>query len=92
MQVCSPEGYVLSKNVTVGSRPQSLSGLRIGLLDNTKPPVDKILPHIGERIRAQLPDVELFYISKKRSFPGAPSETLSALKENADVVINALGD
>ena len=92
MKICSPEGYVLSKDVPVSARPQSLDGLRIGFLDNTKPPVDKIHPHIAERLRAQIPGIETFYMSKKHSFPAAPAEILNALKAKADVVINALGD
>ncbi len=73
-------------------RPQKLNGLRIGLLDNTKAPVDKMLAHLGRRIAERLPGATSFYVAKKHPSLPAEPEVFEALQTHADVVINALGD
>lgn len=65
MQLCSPEGYPQPLNLTSAKRPRSLDGLRVGLLDNSKAPVDKMMAHLDARLRERVPGVRPFYISKK---------------------------
>jgi hypothetical protein len=92
MRLNSPEGRPVPPGVAVVPRPASLAGLRIGLLDNTKAPVDEMLAHLAARLRERIDGVEVFHVSKQHpSLPVEP-ENLAALRANADVVINALGD
>ncbi len=92
MKFCSPEGRTLPLSIGFAARPKSLEGLRIGLLDNTKAPVDKMMQHITKRLREKHPGIEIFSTSKKvASLPAAP-EIMQGLRLNCDIVINALGD
>lgn len=93
MKLCSPEGRALPRQgVAAVARPQSLAGLRIGLLDNTKPPVDKVMEHLATRLRERIPGAQPFYVSKQIMNQPAGATVLQALTERADVLINALAD
>jgi hypothetical protein len=92
MRLYSPEGRQVSPGIAAMPRPRSLQGLRIGLLDNTKAPVDQMMAHLGLRLRERIEGVEVFYVSKQHPSLPAEPEVLQALRANADVVVNALGD
>jgi len=92
MLLCSPTAQPMPRGFAIAPRPARLDGLRIGLLDNTKAPVDKIMDYLGAQLRARLPDATLFRISKQHPSLPAEAPQLQALAANADVVINALGD
>jgi hypothetical protein len=92
MLLCSPLGQVLPLTVAHPRRPASLEGLRIGLLDNTKAPVDRIMEYLAARIGEKVRDVTLFHVAKQHPSLPAEPEVFAALAANADVVINALGD
>ena len=74
------------------ARPPSLEGLRIGLLNNGKPPVDKMMEHIERRLSAVMPGVEIYSTSKLMASVPAEANILQGLRQRCDVVINALGD
>ncbi|MFH1602569.1 MAG: hypothetical protein ABIH03_01535 [Pseudomonadota bacterium] len=91
MKLCSPEGHTLPIGVSPVARPPSLEGLRIGLLNNGKPPVDKMMEHIDRKLNAMMPGVEIYSVSKVTA--SQPAEAmLQGLRQRCDVVINALGD
>ena len=92
MILCSPQALASTTHFALSPRPPSLSGLRVGLFDNTKAPVDTMLAHIAARLAERHPAVRSFYISKKHPSLPADADVLRALRENADVVITALGD
>jgi hypothetical protein len=93
MKLCSPEGRAFpAKRLQVADRPRSLQGLRIGLLDNTKPPVDKIMQHLERRLRERIPGARPFYLSKKIMNQPAGPAVMDTLRQQADVVINGLAD
>jgi len=92
MKLCSPAGQHLPLGLSAVARPRSLDGLRIGLLDNTKAPVDKMMPHIERRLREKHPALEFYSVSKRMASQGAEAQIMQGLRQNCDVVINALGD
>ena len=92
MLLCSPVGHPLPLSLGHVSRPASLAGLRIGFLDNTKAPVDRIMEYLAQRIGERVRDVTVFHVAKKHPSLPAEPEVYQALAENTDVVINALGD
>ena len=92
MKLCSPEGHPRSTTLQAAARPQSLNNLRIGLLDNTKSPVDRMMEHLERRLGERLPEVEVFSISKMASGRPAGPDVMGKLVENCDVLINALAD
>lgn len=92
MLLYSPAGQPQPRGFTIAPRPTRLDHLRIGFLDNTKAPVDKIMDYLGARLTAMVPGVTLFRISKPHPSLPVPADVLQNLAANADVVINALGD
>ena len=92
MQLLSPVAKPLARSVSPVARPRSLANLRIGLLDNTKAPVDVMMTHLRGRLAARFPDATIFSIAKQAPLAPAEPEVLAALKERVDIVINALGD
>jgi hypothetical protein len=92
MLLYSPEGHALPLSVTGAARPPKLEGLRIGFLDNTKAPVDRIMEYLAARISERIEGVEIFQISKQHPSLPAEPHVMQALAANCDVVINALGD
>lgn len=92
MLLCSPTGVAMAARFVPPARPARLDGLRIGLLDNTKAPVDKMMTHLAARLAERFPRSRVFSISKGFATLPAEPEVLAALRENCDVVINALGD
>ncbi len=93
MKICSPEGQAVSEKLLQAvSRPERLQGLRIGFLDNTKAPVDKMLAHIDKRLQERLPGIRTFHASKSSMAVPATAQVMGELRANADVLINALGD
>ncbi len=71
-------------------RPESLEGLRVGLLDNTKANADTIL----DRVEARLSTLGVREIVRRRkptASRGVPQATWEELNR-CDVIINALGD
>ncbi len=92
MLLYSPEGLPQPMDFAGATRPAKLDGLRIGLLDNTKAPVDKIMNYLAARLADFSPGVQIFQISKQHPSLPAEPEVLEQLAANADVVINALGD
>ena len=92
MKLCSPEGQSRPLSLGAAARPRKLDGLRIGLLDNTKAPVDNMLVHISGRLRQRFPGVEIYSASKKLASLPAEVEIIQDLRNNADILINALGD
>lgn len=92
MRLVSPEGHARPLSVGASPRPRSLQGLRVGLLDNAKAPVDKMMLHIEAKLRARYPGIETYTASKVAASRPAEARMLKALRDNCDVVINALGD
>lgn len=91
MRIAIPEGQPQPHTIKPVDRPASLEGLRIGLLDNCKAPVDKMNAHLERRLRERIPGVQPVQIAKRDMGKPAPPEVMAAL-QNVDVVINALGD
>ena len=92
MLLFSPEGWPLPLSLNAAVRPSRLDGLRIGLLDNTKAPVDKIMDYLESLLRERIAGVTIFRITKKHPSLPAEPEVIEKLGQYSDVVINALGD
>jgi hypothetical protein len=92
MIICSPQASASTGHFTAPARPTSLEGLRVGLFDNTKAPVDTMMAHIAGRLAQRHPGVRSFYASKKHPSLPADAGVLRDLREHCDVVITALGD
>ena len=92
MKICSPEAQTLSTGFAPVKRPESLHGLRVGFLDNTKPPADRVMAHLEKRLSERFPGLQSTYVSKTAASVGATPEMMKKLKDECDVVITGFGD
>ena len=88
--VYEPHAEESSDQDRLASRPSSLDGKVIGLLDNTKDMSDQLLEEVKSQLLKDFPKAEFRYFRKK-SVSGAAPE-LMQLVANCDAVVTALGD
>ena len=60
MKLISPEGHAQPLSIGASPRPRSLQGLRVGLLDNAKAPVDKMMVHLEAKLKGKYPGIETY--------------------------------
>jgi hypothetical protein len=79
-----PIGYV--------DRPHSLTGKRVGLIENTKFNSDKLLLRIGEILKAEHGFVETRMFRKHNSSVPAHDEIVQEVRKTCDVIVAGVGD
>lgn len=72
-------------------RPETLNGIKLGLLDNTKVNADIFLERIEERLRQDFEIAEVVRRTKPTASRGMP-EHIREVMEACQVVVNAFGD
>ena len=68
------------------------TGIRLGVLDNSKGNADHLLRFLVEGVRAALPVTSVVSLRKGSVSRPAPGEILDQLARDADVVISAMAD
>ena len=91
LTILSPSNDVEPKRADLARRPASLSGLRVGLLDNGKPNSDRLLQHLGSAlVTAQ--NLEISMVVRKPAIGRlAPSAIVDELVASCDVVVTGVG-
>jgi hypothetical protein len=77
---------------TRAPRPDSLSGLRLGLLANTKRNAEQFLADVGRELAERYGVVQVVAIKKPDIIETAPAEMMTELTENCDLVVAGVGD
>ena len=75
----------------LASRPTTLNGKVLGLLNNTKDQSDIILDQLEHQLKDQFDDTEVKYY-RKPSVSGMPGSMRKQLAHEVDVMITATGD
>ena len=79
-------------NTALATRPQSLQGLTVGLLDNTKPNGAVILRAVGRELaeRYGVREIRMF----RKGYFGTPVEesVVNQMLHNCDFAVAAIGD
>jgi hypothetical protein len=90
MRVLSPFGATPDRVEPLARRPPSLGGLRIGVLDNSKPNADVLLGRVAERLAARAPGARI----RRWQKPGAshPAAMLDEIVAAADVLLTGSAD
>ena len=73
-------------------RPQSLHGLRVGLVENTKFNSEVILRKVAERLAAQYQISMTHLDHKKSSGHSVTPEAITLFRQKADFVLAGVGD
>ena len=90
MNVLSPLGATTDVVKPLARRRPSLAGLRIGVLDNSKPNADVLLGRVAERLAERAGGATI----RRWQKPGAsnPALMLDDVAAAADVVLTGSGD
>ena len=78
--------------VEFSSRPNSVEGLRIGFLDNTKPNSDRYLHLLADTLRDRFGLGAAIHRRKHDSSSPAAETLLLGLADECDMVVNAVPD
>ena len=94
MIVLSPEGKAQTSTAQIASLPQltELRGKVLGLLDNSKPNMDKLAERFAELLKEKYGVAKVISRRKLTAQQGAPKEYLDDLAAQADFVLSGLGD
>jgi hypothetical protein len=92
VQIYDPTTEVAERHINFVRRPQSLQGVRIGLVDNTKHNSDALLLRIADILEREH-GAKAHVIRRKKSAGSAPhAEIVEEYKANCDVVVAGVGD
>jgi hypothetical protein len=94
MIILSPEGKAQTSAARVGSLPKftDLRGKIIGVLDNSKPNMDKLAERFAEQLKEKYGVAKVISRRKLTAQQGAPKEYLDELAAQTDLVLSGLGD
>ena len=87
-----PEAPVPEAAVTAEQRKAGKSGVRLGILDNSKGNADHLLRFIAEGVKAAVPVASVVTARKGSVSLPAPADVLDRLTAEADFVVSAMAD
>lgn len=91
LRYLSPFDDVVATPVPAADRPSTLSGVRVGLLDISKPKGDALLDAVEQRLRRDHDVADVVRLRKPTFARPAPEEVLSEA-ERCGAVLVALAD
>ena len=92
IQIYDPTTETGTRRIAYASRPGTLEGLTVGLIDNTKHNSDQLLLRIAN-ILEEKHGTKAHIIRKKKSAGAAPhTEIVEEYKANCDVIVAGVGD
>lgn len=90
--IYDPTTEVAARRIAYAPRPASLSGLRVGLIDNTKHNSDQVLLRIAGLLERDY-GARSHLIRRKKSAGAAPhAEIIEDIKAGCDVIVAGIGD
>ena len=92
MELFDPTAPPTARATVLARRPARLTGLRIGLVDNTKFNSEPILQRLAQRLGARH-GMTVAHLDRKRSASHEVAETaIEAFKRRVDFVVSGIGD
>ena len=90
--VYDPRGTVTAEPRELAARVETLDGVRLGVLDNTKWNASKLLRHVVARLEADLTLADVNLYAKESFSRPAEADLLDRIAAENDAVITAIGD
>ena len=90
--VYDPRGTVTAEPRELAARVETLDGVRLGVLDNTKWNASKLLRHIVARLEADLTLADVNLYAKESFSRPAEADLLDRIAAENDAVLTAIGD
>ena len=87
-----PEAPAPAAAAAAEARKAGKSGLRLGVLDNSKGNADHLLRFIVEGVKASVPVASVVSLRKESVSLPAAGPTLDRLAQEADFVVSAMAD
>ncbi len=92
-EIFDPRGVVALEARPPARRRNTLDGLRLGILDNSKWNANKLLRGAAEALGAEIPFAAVNYYVKTHGFSSdAPAELIERIAAENDIVLTAIGD
>jgi hypothetical protein len=90
LRVLSPLGATPDTVKPLAQRPSRLDGVRIGVLDNSKPHADVLLMRVAELLAARAPGVTV----RRWTKPGSsrPATMIDEIASSVDVMLTGSAD
>ena len=87
-----PRGIVETELKEPATRVPALSGLRLGVLDNTKGNANRLLRKIVAQLAAETTFAAVNYYRKESFSKDAEPALLEAIAADNDIILTAIGD
>ena len=91
MQIYTPEGNVGALPATLAPSPELLTGLRIGILDNTKPNAGLLLGRLAEAITERT-GAKMALIETKNAALPCEDQVLERITKEVQVALTGSAD
>jgi hypothetical protein len=92
LTVFDPRGRVDAEPVQLAPRAAALTGLRLGILDNTKWNANRLLRKTAALLQAEHGIGAVHYYKKESFSKYADSALVAEIAGNNDIVLTAIGD
>lgn len=93
VEIFDPCGIVDIETRPLATRKNTLDGLRLGILDNSKWNANKLLRGSAEALSKEIDFAAVNYYVKTQGFSSdAPMELIEKIAEENDIVLTAIGD
>ena len=91
MKIHAPDGMIGPEPVSLATSPPVLAGMRIGILDNTKPNAGVLLGRIADRL-AERTGAEVSLVETKNAALAAPEDVMARLSKEVELVLTGSAD
>ena len=92
MKLFDPTSSPRERSVSLAPRPRDLTGLRVGLIENTKFNSDVILRKLGEQLVERHGMTVSRMIRKRSPSHGVSEEQVEELRKISDFIVSGVGD
>ena len=92
IELLDPTTDAATQAVAYASRPDTLAGKRIALIENTKFNSDKLLLRIGELLKQEYGVAETKLYRKRNASVPAHEEIIADVQRSCDLVVAGIGD
>lgn len=92
-EIFDPRGVVAIESRPLANRKNTLDGLRLGILDNSKWNANKLLRGAADALSEDISFSAVNYYVKTQGFSSdAPAELIERIARENDIVLTAIGD